>query len=250
MSNPQEGPEIEGAALAQAELGEAAAEAAAPAEAEAAGEGEAKALAERLAKAEAEVAELSEKWKRALADAENVRRIAARDREDASKYAISRFARDILSVADNLRRALESMDKDARATDPGLDALASGVELTERELLTTLARYGITPIPAASQPFDPHVHEAMFEVPNESVPHGTVVHVVEPGYMIHDRPLRPARVGVSKGGPKPGARPPAAEPAGDGGEVVDFPGRGAAGAYSKAEAEAEGGPGSHLDETI
>ncbi|MDZ3838513.1 MAG: nucleotide exchange factor GrpE [Rhodospirillales bacterium] len=249
MSGPQEDNETETAAMTQVDIGEAPAEAAAPAGAEAAAEDQAGALAERLAKAEAEVAELSEKWKRALAETENVRRIAARDREDAGKYAISRFARDVLSVADNLRRALDSMDEDARATDPGLDALASGVELTERELLATLARYGITPIAAASQPFDPHVHEALFEVPDEAVPHGTVVHVLETGYMIHDRPLRPARVGVSKGGPKPGARP-AAEPAGgEAGDVAEFPGRGA-GAYGKPEGEAEGGAGSRLDETI
>lgn len=165
------------------------------------------ALAERLATAEADLAAVTEKWKRALAETENVRRIAARDREDAGKYAITRFARDILSVADNLRRALDSMDKEARQTDAGLDALASGVELTERELLATLARYGITPIAAEAEPFDPHVHEALFEVPDQSVPHGTVVHVLEPGYIIHDRPLRPARVGVSKGGPRPGTAP-------------------------------------------
>jgi molecular chaperone GrpE len=247
MSGPQEDNEIESAALAQAEAGEAAAEA----EPRAGAGSDAEALAERLAKAEAEIAELTEKWKRALAETENVRRIAARDREDASKYAVSRFARDILSVADNLRRALDSMDKDARQTDAGLDALASGVELTERELLATLARHGITPIAAASQPFDPHVHEALFEVPDESVPHGTVVHVLEPGYMIHDRPLRPARVGVSKGGPKPGAQPPGeGESESEGGEVVDFPGRDAAGAYGKPEGEPESGTGTRLDETI
>jgi molecular chaperone GrpE len=246
MSGPQQDNDTERAAMTQVEVGEAPAEAAAPAGAEAAAEDQA-ALAERLAKAEADIAELSEKWKRALAETENVRRIAARDREDAGKYAVSRFARDVLSVADNLRRALDSMDKDARATDPGLDALAGGVELTERELLATLARYGITPIPAASQPFDPHVHEALFEVPDETVPHGTVVHVLETGYMIHDRPLRPARVGVSKGGPR--AQPTAEQPAGEPAEV-EFPGRGAAGAYAKRDGEAEGDPGSRLDETI
>lgn len=246
MSGPQEDNELESAAKTQVDVGEAPAEAAIPAGAEAAGEEEP--LAERLAKAEAEVAELGEKWKRALAETENVRRIAARDRDDASKYAISRFARDILSVADNLRRALDSMDKDARATDPGLDALAGGVELTERELQATLARYGITPIPAASQPFDPHVHEALFEVPDETVPHGTVVHVLESGYMIHDRPLRPARVGVSKGGPKPGAQPAAG--AEGSGEVADLSGRGSTGAYGRSEDEADGGTGRRLDETI
>lgn len=249
MSGSQEDNETEGVAMAQVEVGEAPAEAAAPGGAEAAGGGEAEPLAARLAKAEAEAAELAEKWKRALAETENVRRIAARDREDAGKYAISRFARDVLSVADNLRRALDSMDKDARATDPGLDALANGVELTERELQATLARYGITPIAAASQPFDPHVHEALFEVPDETVPHGTVVHVLEPGYMIFDRPLRPARVGVSKGGPKPGAQP-AGDASDESGRVVDFPGRGAAGAYSGPEGETGGGTGNRLDETI
>ncbi|MCU0893189.1 MAG: nucleotide exchange factor GrpE [Rhodospirillales bacterium] len=249
MSGPQQDNETEGVAMTQVEVGEAPAEAAAPAGAEAAAEDQA-ALDERLAKAETEIAELSEKWKRAMAETENVRRIAVRDREDAGKYAVSRFARDVLSVADNLRRALDSMDKDARATDPGLDALASGVELTERELLATLARYGITPIAAASQPFDPHVHEALFEVPDETVPHGTVVHVLETGYMIHDRPLRPARVGVSKGGPKPGAQPTADQPAGEPGEVVEFPSGGAAGAYGKRDGEAEGDPGSRLDKTI
>jgi molecular chaperone GrpE len=246
MSGPQQDNDTERAAMTQVEVGEAPAEAAAPAGAEAAAEDQA-ALAERLAEAEADIAELSEKWKRALAETVNVRRIAARDREDAGKYAVSRFARDVLSVADNLRRALDSMDKDARATDPGLDALAGGVELTERELLATLARYGITPIPAASQPFDPHVHEALFEVPDETVPHGTVVHVLETGYMIHDRPLRPARVGVSKGGPR--AQPTADQPAGEPAEV-DLPGRSAAGAYAKRDGEAEGDPGSRLDETI
>jgi molecular chaperone GrpE len=211
---------------------------------------EADALAERVAALEANLAEMTEKWKRALAETENVRRIAARDREDAGKYAVTRFARDILSVADNLRRALDSMDKDARQSDPGLDALANGVELTERELLATLARYGITPIAAAAQPFDPHVHEALFEVPDDSVPHHTVVHVVEPGYMIHDRPLRPARVGVSKGGARPTA--PQQEDTG-GGDVIDFPKASGSGAYAESGGDREADEnraGRRLDEEL
>lgn len=203
--------------------------------------------AARIAELEAQLAETVEKWKRALAETENVRRIAARDREDASKYAVSKFARDLLSVADNLRRALESVDVEARAGDANLEALAGGVELTERELQTTLTRHGITPIEAAAQPFDPHIHEALFEVPDESVPHGTVVHVLEPGYMIHERTLRPARVGVSRGGPKPGARPAEAD---TGGEVIDFPGDGAADAYEKTPASGGNGAGSEVDEKL
>lgn len=202
--------------------------------------------AARAAELEAQLAETVEKWKRALAETENVRRIAARDREDASKYAVSKFARDLLSVADNLRRALESVDQEVREGDASLDALAGGVELTERELLATFARYGITPIEAAARPFDPHVHEALFEVPDDSVPHGTVVHVLEPGYMIHDRTLRPARVGVSKGGPKPGAR--STEDVGA--EVIDFPGDGAANAYDKTAASDSATTGSEVDEKL
>lgn len=201
----------------------------------------------RVVELEAQLAETTEKWKRALAETENVRRIAARDREDASKYAVSKFARDLLSVADNLRRALESVDEDARESDANLDAVAGGVELTERELQATLARHGITPIEAAAQPFDPHVHEALFEVPDESVAHGTVVHVLEPGYMIHDRTLRPARVGVSKGGPKPGARPTDAEA---GRDIIDFPADGGAEAYDKRSASEGPPPGSEVDEKL
>lgn len=215
-------------------INEQEARAAAEAHAEAAADETVRYDSARLAELEAQLDETTEKWKRALAETENVRRIAARDRDDASRYAVSKFARDLLSVADNLHRALESVDPEVRDGDASLDALAGGVELTERELLTAFARYGITQIEAAAQPFDPHVHEALFEVPDESVPHGTVVHVVEPGYMIHDRPLRPARVGVSKGGPKPGARP--AEPAGgDGGEADGFPAE-ATDPYGKASA--------------
>jgi molecular chaperone GrpE len=160
------------------------------------------ALAERLAEAEQEIAKVKDDFLRALAEAENVRRRAARDKVDASKYAITSLARDLLPVADNLRRAADSVDAEARTRDPALEALVAGVEMTEKALLGVLERHGITPIAAEGQRFDPHVHEAMYEVPDESVPHGTVVHVLERGFMIHDRPLRPSRVGVSRGGPR------------------------------------------------
>lgn len=170
-------------------------------------------LEAKLAELEAQIAQLKEERLRALAEVENVRRRAARDRQDASQYAITSFARDILSVADNLQRALAIADTTARSEDPALNVLMSGVEMTERELLQVLERYGVKPIPAEGVLFDPHVHEAMFEIPNESVPHGTVLQVLQQGYLLHDRTLRPSRVGISRGGPKlqPGAVPPATE---------------------------------------
>lgn len=189
------------------DLGEATASASAPS---AAASAEAVDLEAKLAELEAQIAQLKEDRLRALAEVENVRRRAARDRQDASQYAISNFARDTLVVADNLQRALASVDPAARASDPVLETLMSGIEMTERGLLAVLERNGIKPIPAEGALFDPHVHEAMFEIPNVAVPHGTVLQVLENGYQLHDRTLRPARVGISRGGPKlqPGAVAP------------------------------------------
>jgi len=161
-------------------------------------------LTTRLAAAEADVEKLKGDYLRALADIENTRRRAARDREDASRYGISKFASDLLSVADNMRRALDSVDPTARSENPALESLLNGVEMTENELLSVFERHGVTKIDAQGALFDPHVHEAMFEMPNEEVPSGTVVHVLREGYRIADRVLRPAQVGVSRGGPKPG----------------------------------------------
>jgi molecular chaperone GrpE len=160
-----------------------------------------------LAEAEAEITRLKDEYLRALAETENVRRRAARDRQEASLYAISAFARDLLSVADNLRRALDSVDRQASTGDPALAALIAGVEMTERELLTVFERHGISRIGAAGRPFDPHRHEAMFEVSNPDVATGTVVQVLQEGYALHDRTLRPSRVGVAKGGPKAAPAP-------------------------------------------
>lgn len=177
------------------------------------------ALAERLAAAEAEAARLKNDYLRALAETENVRKRAARDRQEAGQYAIAGFARDLLSVADNLQRALASVDAQAQAADPALQALTSGVGMTEKELLSVLERHGVKPVPAEGQVFDPHVHEALYEVPDPTVPHGTVVQVAQTGYTLHDRTLRPARVGLARGGPKPGAVP-AAETAAEDDNVV------------------------------
>ena len=175
---------------------------------------------ERLAAAEAEIAELKDQRLRALAETENVRKRAVRDREDASKYAMASFARDILSVADSLERALGTVDPEARAADPALEALVAGVEMTSKQLLSVYERHGITSIAAEGEKFDPHVHDAMFEIPDESVPAGTVLQVMERGYMIHDRPLRPARVGVARGGPKAAD----AAPKNSSDNVAPFPG--------------------------
>lgn len=150
-----------------------------------------------------DAANLKDKLLRTLADMENLRRRTEREVADARVYGISSFARDVLGVADNFRRALDAVSPDLRATaDPGVTALIEGVELTERELLKALEKNGIKKIEPQGEKFDPNIHQAMFEVPDASVPAGSVVQVVQPGYLIGERVLRPALVGVSKGGPK------------------------------------------------
>jgi molecular chaperone GrpE len=205
-------------------------------------------LAERLAEAEHEIAKVRDDLLRALAETENVRRRAARDKADASKYAIASFARDLLSVADNLRRAADAVDAEARKQNAALEALVAGVEMTEKELLGVLARYGVTPIEAEGQRFDPHIHEAMYEIPDESVPHGTVVQVLERGFMIHDRPLRPSRVGVSRGGPR--EHPSEAPDAKTRGDDVEPLASGGAAAYENKGEQATGPAGSRYDEKL
>jgi molecular chaperone GrpE len=150
-----------------------------------------------------ELTEAKDRLLRTLAEMENLRRRTTREVSDARAYGISGFARDVLDIADNLQRALDAVPADARANaDPGLKALIEGVELTEKALLKALEKNGVKKFDPAGQKFDPNVHQAMYEVPNESVPSGTVVHVVQAGYMIGDRILRPAMVGVAKGGAK------------------------------------------------
>ena len=151
---------------------------------------------------EQQVEELNDKMLRALAEAENVRRRAARDKSDAAKYAIANFAREVLGVADNMKRAMASVDTEARKSDPALEQLMVGLEMTEAEMLSTFERFGIKPIEALGEKFDHNLHEAMFEIDDASKPAGTVMQVVEAGYMLNDRLLRPAKVGVSKGGPQ------------------------------------------------
>jgi len=168
---------------------------------------------ELIARLEAEKEDLTERLLRAAAEIENLRRRAARDVNDARRYAVSKFAADMLQVEDNLRRAMESVDERAWGTeDPELKAMLEGVQMTARELERILERHEVKQIPAMGERFDPHRHQAMFEVPDESVPAGTVVQVAQNGYMIGERILRAALVGVSKGGPPPEKAP---QPAND-----------------------------------
>ena len=163
------------------------------------GNGGANGAGDRVAQLEAEVAALKDQMLRAMAEAENTRRRAARDREDASKYAVAGFAKDMLDVADNLRRALEAVPADTAATDEVMKSLSTGVEATERQLLAALERAGIKKLDPLDETFDPNFHQVMFEVENTGKPAGTVVQVIQAGYTIHGRLLREALVGVAKG---------------------------------------------------
>ncbi len=150
-----------------------------------------------------EVAEARDKLLRTLAEMENLRQRTRREVSDAKTYGITGFARDVLDIADNLQRALDAVPAEARAAaDPGLKALIEGVELTERSLLNALEKNGVKKFDPMGQKFDPNYQQAMYEVPDPSVPSGTVVQVVQAGFMIGERVLRPALVGVSKGGAK------------------------------------------------
>lgn len=162
--------------------------------------------AERLATLERENADLKDRLLRALAEMENLRRRTERELQDQRAYSITKFAGDMIGTADNLRRALDSMPKPAEGEEavelaPEIKALIDGVELTERELLKALEKHGVKKRMPMGEKFDPHRDQAMFEVPDESQFAGTVVQVVQPGYTIGERVLRPAMVGVSRGGP-------------------------------------------------
>jgi molecular chaperone GrpE len=150
---------------------------------------------------QAEKADLQDKLLRALAEAQNVRRRAQQDVERERKFGIERFAKDILSVADNLGRALSVLPEDADAIDPALRNVIVGVQATERELQSVLERHGITRIESLGRPFNAEFHQAVMEVQDPTVPAGTVVQELAPGYLIAGRLLRAAMVAVSKGGP-------------------------------------------------
>ena len=147
---------------------------------------------------EAEIADLKDKLLRALAENENPIRRAKREREDTAKYATANFARDMLTVSDNLGRAIEAIPESLQTADDTIKAFLEGINLTSRELLGLLERHGIKKISPLGEKFDHDQHEALFEIPTSDEEPGTVVQVIEDGFMIYDRLLRPAKVGVSK----------------------------------------------------
>ena len=164
-----------------------------------------------------EAAEARDRMLRTLAEMENLRKRTAKEVADSKLYGVTGFARDVLDIADNLQRALDAVSAEARATaDPGLAALIEGVELTERSLLNALEKHGVKKFDPQGQKFDPNFQQAMYEVPDASVPAGTVVQVMQAGYTIGERVLRPALVGVAKGGAK-------AAPAANGNESSGAP---------------------------
>ena len=159
--------------------------------------------------AQREAAEYKDKLLRTLAEMENLRRRTEREVADSRAYGITSFARDVLAVADNMHRALEAIGPELREQgDAKAKSLIEGVELTERELLKSLEKNGVRKFSPQGEKFDPNLHQAMYEVPNADVPPGHVAHVMQSGYMIGERVLRPALVGVAKAAPK--ARQPAA----------------------------------------
>lgn len=160
-------------------------------------------LAGRLADAQKEI-------HRYQAEIQNLHRRREKETEEAGKYAIAKFARDTVEVADNFERAISSVPAEAIVDNPGLKSLIEGVSMTEREFLNVLDRHGVKRISPKDEPFDPHKHQAVLEQDDPSVPAGTVLQVYQAGYIIADRVLRPAMVVVSKGGPKP-VKTPASE---------------------------------------
>jgi molecular chaperone GrpE len=153
---------------------------------------------DRIAELESEIAQFKDQLLRAKAETENVRRRLEQQAEDRGKYAINKFAEDVLPVADNLRRALENIPAEALAADNFSKKLVEGVEMTERALLTMLERYGIKKIETIGHKFDANFHQAMMEIEDSTKPVGTVIYEMQSGYMIHGRLLRAAMVGVSK----------------------------------------------------
>jgi molecular chaperone GrpE len=158
------------------------------------------ALVEALSK---ESAEYKDRLLRTLAEMENMRRRTDREIADSRVYGVTNFARDILAVADNMGRGVSALTAELRAkADDGLKALLDGVELTERELLKVLEKHGVKKFEPLGEKFDPNLHQAMYELPDPSLPAGTVAQVVQPGYLLGERVLRPALVAVAKGGPR------------------------------------------------
>lgn len=175
-----------------------------------------------LAAKDAQLEAANEKVLRAMAEIENMRKRVEREKEEIGKYAITKLARDIVLVADNFERAIQSVPEEARIDNPALTSLIEGVSLTEREFLNTLERHGVRRVAPQGEPFNPHLHQAVMEQSNPDVPSGTVLQVFQVGYLIEDRLIRPAMVAVSTGGPK------VAKPANGNGNTNVPPGAGEA----------------------
>ena len=159
---------------------------------------DAEAAASPLEAAEKQIADLKDQLLRAMAETQNLRRRSTREKEDATKYSIANFARDMLNVGDNMRRAIDAAPEGSGEGDDALASLVQGIEMTERELLATMTRHGIKAVEPMGEKFDHNLHQAMFEVPDAENAPGTVVQVIQAGYVIGERLLRPAMVGVSK----------------------------------------------------
>jgi molecular chaperone GrpE len=166
---------------------------------------EAKSDAVRVAELDAQNAQLTDKLLRTMADMENLRNRTRRDKEDAIKYAPQKLVTDLIGVMDNLQRALSAVSEEAAEGNEDLKTLRDGVEMTNREMLKVFEKHNIVEVEAMGARMDPHSHEALFEIPDPSQPEGTIVQVIQPGFRLHDRLLRSARVGVAKGGPVAGA---------------------------------------------
>ena len=154
----------------------------------------------RIAELETMLADLKDRSLRALADAENTRRRAEREVADAKKYGPSGLVKDLLNVSDNLHRALESVSQDLKESDDTIKNLVVGVEMVAKEFLSAFEKHGVTKLDPLGDKFDHAFHQAMFEVEDPDQPAGTIVQLLQPGYVMHDRLLRPAMVAVSKGG--------------------------------------------------
>ena len=172
---------------------------------------------DRAAGLEVELAALKDQLLRALAETENLRRRSQREREEAVKYAAAPLIKDLVGVVDNLRRAMSSVSSEALEADEHLRTLMTGLEMTEKELNAVFEKHHIVRIEPLGERLDPHYHEAMYEIPDPEAASGTVLHVLQPGYRLPRRPLRPAQVGVAAGGPAPAREAEvAAEDAGTG----------------------------------
>lgn len=169
-------------------------------------------LTDKVATLEGQIADLTDRLLRAHAEMDNLRKRATKDREDTARYAIQKFAVDVVNVADNFERAITSVPAGAAAEDTAFASLLDGVSLTEREFINVLERHGVRRVAPLGAAFNPHQHQAVMEAQDASVAPGTIVQVFQPGYMIEDRVLRPAMVVVARGGPKPQKAATASEP--------------------------------------